>query len=48
MNFSDAGEDVVVLDNLTTGFRFLVPPGVPLVVGSTGDRDLVAKHIAPA
>ena len=40
-----AGEKVVVLDNLTTGFRFLVPPGVPLVVGSTGDRDLVARTL---
>jgi UDP-glucose 4-epimerase len=39
----DAGERVVVLDNLSTGFRFLVPAGVPLIVGSTGDRDVVAK-----
>lgn len=36
-----AGEDVVVLDNLSTGSRTLVPEGVPLVVGSTGDRELV-------
>ncbi|HWE79220.1 MAG TPA: UDP-glucose 4-epimerase GalE [Pseudolabrys sp.] len=41
----DAGENVVVLDNLSTGFRFLMPPSVPLVVGSTGDRDLVAKTV---
>ncbi len=41
----DGGENVVVLDNLSTGFRFLMPPGVPLVIGSTGDRDLVAKTI---
>jgi UDP-glucose 4-epimerase len=39
------GDDVVVLDNLTTGFRFLVPPSVPFVVGSTGDRDLVARTL---
>jgi UDP-glucose 4-epimerase len=39
------GDNVVVLDNLTTGFRFLVPPGVPFVVGSTGDRDLVARTL---
>src|SRR3569833_1639193 len=39
------GEQVVVLDNLTTGFRFLVPPSVPLIVGSTGDRDLVARTL---
>jgi UDP-glucose 4-epimerase len=42
----DAGERVVVLDNLSTGFRFLIPDDVPLVVGSTGDRDLTAKLIA--
>ena len=29
----DAGERVVVLDNLSTGFRWAVPAGVPLVVG---------------
>jgi UDP-glucose 4-epimerase len=38
-------EDVVVLDNLTTGFRFLVPAQVPFIVGSTGDRDLVARTL---
>ncbi len=42
---ADAGEDVVVLDNLSTGFRFLIPAAVPIVVGSTGDRDLVARLI---
>ena len=42
---NDAGERVVVLDNLSTGFRFLVPPSVPFVVGSTGDRELVTKTI---
>ncbi|HTQ82841.1 MAG TPA: UDP-glucose 4-epimerase GalE [Pseudolabrys sp.] len=41
----DAGEPVVVLDNLSTGFRFLLPGGVPFVAGSTGDRDLVAKTL---
>jgi UDP-glucose 4-epimerase len=41
----DGGDKVVVLDNLSTGFRFLMPSGVPLVVGSTGDRDLVAQTI---
>jgi UDP-glucose 4-epimerase len=39
----DAGERVVVLDNLSTGFRFLLPSGVTLIVGSTGDRELAAK-----
>ena len=42
----DAGEPVVVLDNLSTGFRFLIPTSVPFVSGSTGDRDLVRKTIA--
>src|SRR5664280_2048307 len=41
----DAGEPVVVLDNLSTGFRFLVPGKVPFVAGSTGDRELVAQTI---
>jgi UDP-glucose 4-epimerase len=41
----DAGESVVVLDNLSTGLRFLIPGAVPFVVGSTGDRDLVSKTI---
>jgi UDP-glucose 4-epimerase len=42
----DAGEPVVVLDNLSTGFRYLFPASVPFVAGSTGDRELVAKTIA--
>jgi len=35
------GENVVVLDNLSTGFRSAVLDA-PLVVGDTGDNDLVA------
>ena len=42
----DAGEPVVALDNLSTGFRFLIPNSVPFVAGSTGDRSLVAGTIA--
>ena len=42
----DAGERVVVLDNLTTGFDWAVAKGVPLVVGETGDQALVAKLMA--
>jgi UDP-glucose 4-epimerase len=42
----DAGETVLVLDNLSTGFAWAVPDGVKLVVGDTGDADLVAKIIA--
>jgi len=29
----DAGEHVVVLDDLSTGFRWAVPEGAPLVIG---------------
>lgn len=39
----DAGEQVVVLDNLSTGFAWAVPQGVPLIVGDFGDEALVAR-----
>src|SRR6266446_7098998 len=42
----DAGESVVVLDNLSTGFDWAVPKAVALVVGETGDQTLVAALIA--
>src|SRR5438067_2168371 len=32
-----AGEKVVVLDNLSTGFRSAVPEDVPLILGDFGD-----------
>ncbi len=41
-----AGERVVVLDNLSTGFRWAVAGGAPLIVGETGDQALVARLIA--
>jgi UDP-glucose 4-epimerase len=41
----DAGERVVVLDNLSTGFRWAVPEGAPLVVGETSDQALVTRLI---
>jgi UDP-glucose 4-epimerase len=41
----DAGESVVVLDNLQTGFRWAVPPSATLVVGDVGDQDLVRTVI---
>ena len=44
--FVDAGEPVVALDNLSNGFRFLIPPSVPFVAGSAGDRALVSEVIA--
>lgn len=44
----DAGEKVVVLDNLSTGFRWAVDPRAELVVGDIGDQDLtravIKKH----
>jgi UDP-glucose 4-epimerase len=44
----DAGERVVVADNLSTGFRWAIPGSVPLVVGDTGDAaamsSLIAQH----
>jgi len=43
---TDAGESVVVLDNLSTGFDWAVPKSVPLVAGETGDQALVAALIA--
>ena len=42
-NLADASERVIVLDNLSTGHRWAVPAGVPLMVGETGDQTLVAR-----
>src|SRR4051794_12234487 len=41
----DADEEVVVLDNLSTGFDWALPPEAKLVVGDMGDQDLVAEVI---
>ena len=41
----DAGEQVVVLDNLSTGFRWAVPDKATLVVGDFGDEDLVTEML---
>lgn len=41
----DAGEKVVVVDNLSTGFRWAVPPAATLVVGDAGDQDLLRTVI---
>lgn len=41
----DAGESVVVLDDLSTGFRHAVPQGVAFVQGDMGDGDLVSRAI---
>ncbi|HEY5080427.1 MAG TPA: UDP-glucose 4-epimerase GalE [Bauldia sp.] len=42
----DAGEDVVVLDNLTTGFDWAIAPEAKLVHGDVGDEVLVGGIIA--
>jgi len=39
----DGGEDVVVLDNLSTGFDWAVPATAKLVVGNIGDAALVGS-----
>jgi UDP-glucose 4-epimerase len=41
----DSGEDVVVLDNLTTGFKWAVHPAAELVVGDVGDTKAVRALI---
>ncbi|QIP83497.1 UDP-glucose 4-epimerase GalE [Streptomyces sp. Tu 2975] len=41
-----AGEGVVVLDDLSSGFPERLPAGVPLVRGSVLDRDVVERTLA--
>src|SRR5690606_171829 len=42
----DAGEEVVVLDRLSTGFEWAVAPEAKLVIGDVGDSALVSELIA--
>jgi UDP-glucose 4-epimerase len=42
----DAGRKVAVIDNLTTGFRFAIPDGVPLYEGDIEDQELLARIFA--
>jgi len=42
----DAGERVVVLDDLSTGFDWAVPKGVPLLRGNVGDQSLLQTTIS--
>src|SRR3954449_2343124 len=42
---TEAGESVVVIDNLSTGFANFVPGGVPLITGDAGDENLVESTI---
>lgn len=41
----DAGEQVVVLDRLSTGFEWAVAPEAKLIVGDVADHELVASAI---
>ncbi|MEP9376954.1 UDP-glucose 4-epimerase GalE [Aquabacter sp. CN5-332] len=42
----DAGEKVVVLDDLSTGFRWAVSPEATFVLGDVSDGDLVRRIVA--
>ncbi|MBU6456160.1 MAG: UDP-glucose 4-epimerase GalE [Bradyrhizobium sp.] len=41
----DAGESVVVIDNLSTGFSKFLPESVPLLIGDAADENLVEGAI---
>jgi UDP-glucose 4-epimerase len=41
----DAGERVVVLDNLATGFDWEVAQGASLVIGDVGDQPRVERML---
>src|ERR1700674_6093506 len=42
----EAGESVVVIDNLSTGFSAFLPEGVALFIGDAADENLVEGVIA--
>src|SRR5580704_19186100 len=42
----EAGEGVVVIDNLSTGFSAFLPPAVPLFIGDAADENLVEGVVA--
>lgn len=46
LRLADAGQQVVVLDNLTTGFDWAIDHRAKLVEGNAGDMELVGKIIA--
>jgi UDP-glucose 4-epimerase len=48
LRLGDAGEETVVLDNLTTGFDWSVDPRARLVEGDAGNIDFVGKLIRDA
>jgi UDP-glucose 4-epimerase len=43
LELADAGERVIVLDNLSTGHDWAVPADIPLVIGESGDQELVGR-----
>jgi UDP-glucose 4-epimerase len=43
---AEAGERVVVIDNLSTGFSAFLPEGVPLFIGDAADENLAEGVIA--
>ncbi|MGO4573556.1 UDP-glucose 4-epimerase GalE [Microvirga sp. 2TAF3] len=45
LELADAGEKVVILDDLSTGYRWSVPPEAILAVGDVGDQELVSRLI---
>ncbi len=42
----EAGENVVVVDNLTTGFSSFLPEAAPLFIGDAGDENLIEGVIS--
>jgi len=46
LDLVDAGEKVVVLDNLSAGFEAAVSPCAQLVIGDVGDVDLVSPLVS--
>jgi UDP-glucose 4-epimerase len=45
-NLLDAGEEVVVVDSLATGFEWAVAPEAKLIVGDIGDSEFMSRVIA--
>lgn len=43
LSLRDAGWNVVVIDNLTTGFRWAIPEDIPFEEGDVGDAGFVAR-----
>jgi UDP-glucose 4-epimerase len=43
---SEAGHDVVAIDDLSTGQRWAVPESMPFIQGDIGDRDLLRRLFA--